>query len=282
MMRKIKNKLSILGLLLIMFFTVILLFDTHPVSAKNKFQWITYENKGTKIGNAVFKMKNNRIMMRKDGNTVILVKDILNDAVVSELYHIIDCNSNKENSLYLFPAYTDGKILYYSKANKGSADTTIYQMDIKTKKKKALVSGKMHTLFDIGKNHIYYGTSVYDGSRAGVDSLYSLDLKTKKKRYMTNSVGEMWIGKNKVITMVGKSEARNTEVYLFNADGTGKKKITDACNFSVENGKIYYITYNQYYKNGVFKESWKYYKCSLNGKNKKRISKKEFDKYYKW
>lgn len=275
MMRKIKNKLSILGLLLIMFFTVILLFDTHPVYAKNKFKYI-YTYKNIKIGNAVFKMKNNSVIMQKDGNTTVLVKDIVNDAGIKELRETIDYGLNKEDSLCFFPAFTDGKILYYSKANRGSTHTTIYQMDIKTKKKKALVSGKMYTLFDIGQNHIYYGTSVCYEPDGGVAALYSLDLKTKKKRYMTNSVGEMWIGKNKVITMEGKSEARNTEVYLFNADGTGKKKITDACDFSVKNGNLYYITFDAY------KLTWKYYKCSLNGKNKKRISEKEYNKYSKY
>lgn len=273
-MRKIKKDLGIFIFGLMICSAVILLFSLEPVYSKTEFYGIRRREEGIKIGKTVFKMKNNKIMMQKDGNTIILVDEIINDTIAESLS---PGYPDKESWFDSFPAFTDGKTLYYSRANEESTYTTIYQMNIKTEKKRALVSGEMYTVYDIGKKHIYYGTSIDFNNGSGVDSLYSLNIKTKKKHFMEYGVGRLWFVKDKVLTMGAKSEAGDTAVYLFNADGTGKKKLFSATDLFIKKGKIYFNKYNYYYKNGEFKESMKFFKCSLNGKNIKQISQTEYE-----
>lgn len=172
---------------------------------------------------------------------------------------------------------TNGKLVYYCKIKKkiNSYETKncIYKYDIKTGKKRKILSGRQYTVRGCSGRYLYCGIDeVADGIK-----LYSYDLKQKKKKYMISIVGSVAVYGNYVVTSTLSGDAGNSPINCFKLNGTGKKKICDGSFLKAEKGKLYYYV--------VRESDWKnkIYTCSFNGKNKKAITgwiKRIPDKYW--
>lgn len=161
---------------------------------------------------------------------------------------------------------TNGKVLYYSKPTKKlsaySWRETIYCYNIKSKKSKKIISGTDYTVCGCSGTYLYCGN---DNGADGVN-LYAVNIKTKKKKHMVNAVGSVAVSNGKVVTTTNSGAIGNYPIYVFNSNGSRKKKIADGCHATIKNGKIYFVRYN--YASGKVRV----YRCSLKGKNKKAVT----------
>lgn len=203
-----------------------------------------------KIGNAIFVAKRqkvgteymSKIVMKKNGKNKVLV--------------------SKVNAAFV----TNGSVLYYSKHEKKISDYTwdnaIYSYSISSGKSKKVTSGKNYTVSGCSGTYLYCGIN---NEADGID-LYAFNLKSKKKKHMTDVVGRVVVSNEKVLTTTNTGDSGNYPIYVFNLDGSGKKKIANGGYATIKNGKVYYSRFNE--KIGKFKM----YCCSLKGKNKKPVT----------
>lgn len=164
---------------------------------------------------------------------------------------------------------TNGKVLYYSKHEKlldqelYQFENTIYRYNISSGKHTKIITGLDYTVRNCSGTYLYYGT---DNGPDGVD-LYALNIKTTKKKYMTDGVGRVRVSGKRVITSTNTGDAANLPIYSFKLDGSGKKKIADGGLLNVRNGKVYYFVCNE-----KIPGTYKAYKCTTKGKNKKALT----------
>lgn len=170
--------------------------------------------------------------------------------------------TKKSNCTFL----TNGKILYYVTQDQELSDyqykNTIYKYNIATGKRTKIISGTDYTVEGCKGKYLYCGR---DEGADGV-VLYALNLKTGKKKYMRSGVGYIITSGQYVVTSTNAGDAGNYPIYVFKANGNGKKKVANGGPLEVKKNKLYYSRYN------VYTNKVRIYKCSLNGKNKKPVT----------
>lgn len=212
------------------------------------------ESMSVKTKNAIFTLKLSQnengsgsrrdIEIEKEGTREVIISDIYGDFV------------------------TNGKNIYYTKHTKPIDDyswkNTICCYDIKSGKKTKIISGTDYCVMGCSGKYLYYGAEI-DYGIEGV-SLYAFNVKTKKKKHLTDFVSNITVSNGKILTNPFSGELWNFPIYVFNSDGSGKKRIDDGCAGTIKNGKIYY------YKADVKNNKYRLYKCSLTGKNKTALT----------
>lgn len=164
---------------------------------------------------------------------------------------------------------TNGRIIYYTKHTKPidgySWKNTIYCYDIKSGKKIKIISGTDYCVVGCSGKYLYFGTEL-DYGIAGI-RLYALNMKTKKKKHLVDYAAKnIAVSNGKILVSPFSGELCNNAIYIFNNDGSGKKRIDNGCSGTIKNGKIYY------YKLNVKNNKYRLFKCSLTGKNKKTVT----------
>lgn len=165
---------------------------------------------------------------------------------------------------------TNGKVIYYvkrgKKVNSSSASSykyknTIYKYDLKTRKKRKVISGTEYQILGCSGRYLYYGESF---EASGTD-LYALDMKKNKKQHMTDGAGEIKVLDNKVFVTPACGDLSPVPIYIFNLNGAGKRIIAEGLLLKVNSKKVYYAEVNSKYKFKVFS-------CNFNGNNKKALT----------
>ena len=166
------------------------------------------------------------------------------------------------NGTYLF--YAKHGAAVYSRGFGTRYKQTIYRINVNTGKKKKIASGTALTpLACSGSTWLYAGVNnVYEGYK-----LYAVNIKTGKKKLMMNSAGHVQYVSGVVLAEIHRGDAGNYPFYVFNKNGSGKKKIASALRANIRGKYIYYVVYK------YSTDKYKVYRSSLKGKNKKAVTK---------
>lgn len=119
----------------------------------------------------------------------------------------------------------------------------------------------MRTLANYG-NYVYKGP---DYAAEGV-KLYAVDKRTGKKRFMATGVGTVQCKAGRVLTTTNMGDVEIFPVYIFKANGSGRKKIADAAGARLTKKWVYYAKCDS--RQTLFKA----YRCKRNGKSKKAVT----------
>ena len=180
--------------------------------------------------------------------------------------------------------YTNGKYVIY--INKGttvgepyvfedgeeveeiySYKRTIYRLNVNTGKKQKIISGTNYMIANIDST----GTWVYCGpdESEGIDKLYAVNVKTRKKRYMENYAGLVECASNRVLVTPAHGDVGNYGITIYKTNGKRIKNISKASFGKIKGKKIYYVSV----KIKKARTYYRIYRCNLNGKKEKALTK---------
>ena len=167
--------------------------------------------------------------------------------------------------------YTNGTYVLYNKSEPDSGqrteswsddfgdDVSIYLYNVQTGKTTFLVKGVGYTVLGAASHYVYIG-SIIDGVGSYVH-LY--DRNTKKMSFLQNNADAVSVGSRRILISF-YSDEENYNVFTYNFDGTGKKRIAKAARASLKGRTVtYYVTKFPYIRK---------YQCTDLGKNKKAIT----------
>lgn len=207
------------------------------VFAKEKMGHLT-------IGNDEYYIKNSKLVVDKGQNKQILDKKVYRNRGISGA----------------------GNYVFYVKRTKFGKQG-LCRLNLTTNKKKVLFTGKKLYVFNAIGNYVYYGNTPADQERWGARNLYVYDLTAKSKTLMTKMVGEVKIVGEKIYTIEHKTDVRNSKVYSFNFDGSGKKKIIEALDYEFKNDRIYYRVVSCDGDKCILEK----YSCKVDGSDVKKV-----------
>lgn len=172
---------------------------------------------------------------------------------------------------------TNGKEIIYSTST--GKKSCVYQANIAKKTQKLLFNHKGYvSVADKSGNKLYFDVEYY----ANNDYAFKYyNLKSKKTKVVKKErvYDRTYRGKIYLTEIIG--EAENITVYQVDMKTGKAKKLLTGCEIAFSGKTIYYTTV--IWKNGESKETL--YKCSINGKNKKKLgavrSRKNGRIYYK-
>ena len=136
-------------------------------------------------------------------------------------------------------------------------------MNLKTGEKKIVKKGYSYCIEGASKNYIYAGEEI----DAEGCVLYAYNANTLSSTFMTEYVGDVMCGNGKVLTSMNSGDVSNGSMYLFNADGSNKKKIATGLTGIIKKKKVYIIRCR--YKNN--KLQYCAVRMNFNGKGKKVV-----------
>ena len=220
------------------------------------------------IGGKIFRLVNykgddyffGKLYLKEKGHTTLLSANV-NESYIS-------------NGKYLFYA-KKGKRIYDSEWDWNRYNHTIYRINLKTKKKKKIVSGYSYIPIGCSGNWLYAGTdNLMDGVK-----LYAINIKNGKKRYMDNFVDSVQCAKGRVLINYRSGDlSPGGAITIFKENGKKLKSIQDSFRGKIKGKTIYYARV----KYSSDKTLFRVYRCNLNGNKKKAVTKwstKYPDKY---
>lgn len=167
---------------------------------------------------------------------------------------------------------TNGKTMYYVKAGRRTQTLStggtvhrgsVYRCNATTGKSKKVASGK----FDGVKGAL--GKYVYAvvNNEPEYTKLYAINAKTGKKRLMVKTciATVQYKGKH-VLTTPNYGSLDNYPVYLFKANGSGKKKVAVGCGGKLTKKYVYYVKYS------YSKSKYRAYRYSIKSGKKKAVT----------
>lgn len=199
------------------------------------------------------------------------------------IYNLIQRKNGKEKIIeknIIGKFVSDKKVIYYSKIE--SKKNVIYKYNLKTKKKRKILSESKIDVFQCSGKYLYIGklNNGYNDIGTYAD-IYSYKLKDKKKTHMAKDIGVVKYYKGRVLLLGGKSDVSNSAVYLCKENGKKIKRLPSSLETGFKTKKIY-CTIGKIDKN--YELMYKVVRYSMNGKKEKTVVKwtKNADKIEKY
>lgn len=182
-----------------------------------------------------------------------------------ETSSFLQINGDQETVLFegqKLQVITNGTTIFYSKvaddAKSDSSKRALYQYELASSRETLLKEGKNLVPLDRSGNNLYYASKSKDHLDV---SVYHLD--SDEEKHLVDGVDQLKIQGTKILAY---STSANKPIYLFNTDGTGKKKLADGIKATIVGSTVYYMQTNSAHT------AYTVYKCTLDGTKNKRLS----------
>ena len=166
------------------------------------------------------------------------------------------------NDKYLFYAKRVGKPNYY-----GLYKQAIYRLDMKSGKKKKLVTGPDYVPFACSGKYLYCGRKF---SSINKGTLYVLKAKSGKVvKKLGNHLTEATYSGGRVLAIKTRMQVGNYPIRSFSKSGKGKKTIAKGMYFKAQGKTVYYAKYR---KGGDGLPEYQVRCCTVKGKSQKTLT----------